>query len=163
MYGPTSGELIHEEGESIIAQEAGVNLRDFGLEAQFQNPYPASEGAWDYGFLVRHETKNVHFRFVVQSDKKWVLINNTGDPNGETVAQGQIAALKTGANETNRIKLIFQGNRGWFFLNDTLISELDLSARMNSGEIYIATGIFQKSKNPGAVTKYSEYSIWSIP
>jgi hypothetical protein len=61
------------------------------------------------------------------------------------------------------VKLIFQANHGWFYLNDELISELDLSARMNSGGIYIATGIFQSDKSPGSTTRYTDYRIWSLP
>jgi hypothetical protein len=40
---------------------------------------------------------------------------------------------------------------------------LDLSARMNSGGIYIATGIFQGAKSPGKNTRYDGFRIWSLP
>ncbi len=40
VYGPTSGELIHAEGESIIAQEAGVNLTRFWPRGTVPEPIP---------------------------------------------------------------------------------------------------------------------------
>jgi serine/threonine protein kinase len=163
VYGPSSGSLEHTEGDTIIAQEAGVNLRDFIIETRFFNPYAASAGKWDYGFILRHETKNVQYRFLIRSDNSWLLINNTGDPDGATVAEGALPKLLVGASESNLVKLIFQANHGWFYLNDELISELDLSARMNSGGIYIATGIFQSDKSPGSTTRYTDYRIWSLP
>lgn len=163
VFGPQSGTLEHDDGSSIIVKNADVNLRDFIVEARFYNPYAAADGLWDYGFIVRHETKNVQFRFVIQSKKTWVLLNNTGEPDGETIAQGEIPALKVGAQDSNLVKLVFQGNRGWFFLNDVLVTEMDLSARMNSGAVYIATGIFQDDKQPGKSTRYTDFSIWSLP
>lgn len=163
VYGPQSGSLEHDDGTSVIAQDADVNLRDLIVEARFYNPYAATEGQFDYGFIVRHETKNVQFRFVVQSEKTWLLLNNTGDPDGATITQGKIPDLKVGADDSNLVKLIFQGNRGWFFLNDELISDMDLSVRMNSGAIYIATGIFQDAKLAGKMTRFTNFSIWSLP
>lgn len=163
VFGPGSGSLEHDDGTSIIAQDTDVNLRDFVVEARFFNPYSSSEGEWDYGFILRHETKNVQFRFVIQSPKTWILINNTGEPDGETISQGNLPGLNVDENGSNLVKLIFQGNRGWFFLNNQLISELDLSARMNSGAIYIATGIFQDAKIPGKITRYGDFSIWTLP
>jgi serine/threonine protein kinase len=163
VYGPSSGSLEHDDGTSIIAEDADVNLRDFIVEARFFNPYSATEGEWDYGFIVRHETKNVQFRFVVGSDKSWILLNNTGEPDGETIAQGELSTLNLEADGSNLLKLIFQANKGWFYLNDELISELDLSDRMNSGAIYIATGIFQDAKMAGKTTNYEGFSIWSLP
>ncbi|MCC7128860.1 MAG: serine/threonine protein kinase, partial [Anaerolineae bacterium] len=163
VYGPHSGSLEHDAGTAVIAQDADVNLRDFIVEARFFNPYAASEGQFDYGFIVRHETKNVQFRFVIQSGKTWLLLNNTGEPDGETIAQGKLPTLKVGAGDTNLVKLVFQGNRGWFFLNNELISEMDLSARMNSGVIYIASGIFQDAKIAGKTTRFTEFRIWALP
>lgn len=163
VFGPQSGTLEHDDSSSIVAKDADVNLRDLIVEARFYNPYATGEGQWDYGFIFRHETRNVQFRFVIQSDKTWMLINNTGEPDGETIAQGEIPALKVGAQDSNLVKLVLQGNRGWFFLNDDLVSEIDLSARMNSGAVYIATGIFKSAKLPGKSTRYTDFSIWSLP
>lgn len=163
IFGPTSGALNHEEGESIIADDAEVNLRDFMLEASFLNPYSAVDGDWDYGFIVRHDAKNSQFRFVVRSTKEWILLNNNGDPDGVIINKGDLPELQTAQGENNRIKLIFQGNRGWFYLNEKLITQLDLSARMNSGDIFIATGIYDVSRIPGMQTGYQNFSIWSLP
>jgi hypothetical protein len=163
VYGPTSGSLEHTSGTLVIAQEAGVNLRDFIVEARFYNPYSAAEMSWDYGFILRHEAKNTHFRFVLRSDKTWSLINHVDDPNGAKLAQGELPSMDVNESGSNLIKLIFQGEDGWFFFNGEQIAKLDLSARMNSGAIYIATGMFQANRKEGASTNYSGFTIWSIP
>lgn len=163
VFGPNSNALAHIEGESIIAEDTGVNLRDFIVEANFTNPYASEEGKWDYGFILRHEAKNTQYRFAVRSTKDWVLINNNGDPDGVFIAEGDLPQLKVGQGDSNLIRLIFQGNRGWFYLNSELVSELDLSARMNSGSIFIATGIFDSGRLPGKQTGYQDLTIWSFP
>jgi len=163
VYGPTSGALEHNSNDLISAQDAGVNLRDFVGEARFFNPYSTSQGTWDYGFILRHAEKNTHFRFVIKSEKNWALVNNNGDPDGVIIAQGKLPSLDVSENGSNMVKLIFQGERGWFFLNNEMISELDLSARTNPGSIFIATGIFQGDGMAGSSTRYSDFSIWSIP
>jgi hypothetical protein len=163
VFGPNGGELDFVSGDSIVAKEAGVNLGDFIVEARFINPYSQSVGNWDYGFVFRHETKNVQFRFVVRSNKTWVLFNNSGDPNGATIAEGDLSNLNVDEKGTNLIRLVAQGEQGWFYLNNALISELDLSARMNAGGIYIASGIFQGDSIAGKSVLYTDYRIWSLP
>jgi len=162
VYGPSAGSLEHNEGESIVAVDADLSLRDFVVEARFFNPYAASEAEWDCGFILRHEAKNVQFRFVIDSERNWILINYFGESAGETIMQGNLPDLNINAGGSNLVKLIFQGNLGRFYLNDMFISDLDLSARMNPGEIYIATGIFQGSKQAGSVTKYTDFRVWSL-
>ncbi len=164
VYGPASGSLTHEASDSLIeSYDAGVNLRDFIVEARFYNPYSLSTGSWDYGFILRHETKNVQFRFVILSDKTWVLLNNSGDPDGTVIAEGELPGLDVSEKGSNLVRLIFQGERGLFFLNDALIAEFDLSSRMNSGGIYIATGVYQDDEIDGYATDFSDFTIWSIP
>ena len=133
VYGPNSGALEHTTNDLISAQDAGVNLTNFIVEARLFNPYATSKGAWDYGFILRHAEKNTHYRFVIKSEKSWTLVNNTGDPDGVIITQGELPSLDVSENGSNLVKLVFQGDRGWFYLNGELITELDLSARMNPG------------------------------
>jgi len=163
VFGPTTGVLEHTANDLIAAQDAGVNLRDFVIEARLFNPYSTSQGSWDYGFIFRHAEKNTHFRFVIKSEKSWALVNNTGDPDGVIIAQGELPSLDVSENGSNLIKLIFQGESGWFLLNAETITELDLSARMNPGAIFIATGIFQGDGKAGSSTRFSDFAIWSLP
>lgn len=163
VYGPASGALEHSAGTLVIAQDAGVNLKNFIIEAQFYNPYSATESPYDYGFILRHEAKNNHYRFVVRSDKTWRLINHVEDPNGIILAQGELPEMDTSEKGSNVVKLIFQGERGWFFFNGKQAAVLDLSARVNSGAIFIATGMFQANRREGASTNYTGFTIWSIP
>lgn len=164
VYGPADGELPHEPADTLIeSKDAGVNLQDFIVEARFFNPYSAASNPWDYGFILRHEAKNTQFRFVIKSAKTWALSNHNNDPDGELIAGGDLPGLNVDENGSNLVKLIFQGTRGFFYLDNALIAELDLSARTNPGSIYIVTGVYQGDEIANAVTRYVDFSIWSIP
>jgi hypothetical protein len=164
VFGPQSGNLPHQvDNELLEAESASVDLKDFVVEARFYNPFATSEGPWDYGFVLRHEAENKQFRFVIKSNKTWAFLNNTGSPDGAVLAEGELPDLDVGQGGSNLIKLVMEGNKGLFYLNDILITELDCSARTNSGDIYVATGFFIGNEMAGAVTEYKEFTIWSIP
>ncbi len=164
VYGPAQDRLPHEPADQLIeAKDAGVNLRDFVVQARFFNPYNADKGAWDYGFVLRHAAKNEHFRFVISSDRKWELTNHNGDPDGEIVAEGVLDNLDLSENGSNQVQLIFHGERGLFYLNDVFIAEFNLSARLNPGAVFITTGNRQGHEIDGYSTNYTDFSIWSLP
>jgi hypothetical protein len=164
VFGPQSGSLVHEaEDELIEGENADVNLKNFIIEATFYNPYDTSTGTWDYGFILRHVEENVQYRFVTQSDQTWTLMNNSGDPDGKVIGEGELPGLNINANGSNVIKLIFKDAQGLFYLNGEFIAELDLSERSNSGDIYIVTGVYSGDEITGETTKYSNFTIWSLP
>jgi eukaryotic-like serine/threonine-protein kinase len=164
IYGPVSGSLYHEPEDGMIeGKSASVDLRNFIVEAIFYNPYGLDTGTWDYGFILRHEEQNVQFRFAVKSDQTWKLMNNNFDPNGIEIASGTITQLNTNENGSNKIRLEFVDEIGYFYLNNDFVDELDLSVRINSGDIYICTGIFENDELTGEVTDYKDFTIWSLP
>ena len=164
VVGPIDGDLQHNAQDSLITvKQASVDLRDFVVEVTFSNPYDTTKGNWDYGILFRHAGNNQHFRLAIRSDQKWVLLNNTGDPDGVVLQDGDLPALNLEAGGTNSIRLISQGTQGFFYLNDNLVAELDLSARTNSGDIFLATGIYLGDEIDGYSTGYSQFSVWSVP
>ncbi len=164
VAGPVDGKIAHNAEDTLISVfQEPADLRDFVVEANLFNPYSPTTGNWDYGFLFRHEESNRHFRLIIRSDQNWVLLNNTGDPDGVILQDGEIPGLRTGEGESNFIRLIAQGTQGYFYVNDTLVAILDLSARTNSGGILIATGLYLGNEITGKSTDFTQYTIWSIP
>ncbi|MEW5939761.1 MAG: serine/threonine-protein kinase [Chloroflexota bacterium] len=163
VFGPTDGSLPHNADNTTIADyNTGVDLRDFALEATFINPYSTSVGTWDYGFIFRHEGTNKQFRLAIRSTKQWALLNNTGTPNGQVINDGTFSGLSTSAGGTNTVRLICFGTQGFLYINNVLVSELDLSSRLNSGDITIATGIYSGDEVNGYYTEYTDFTIWSL-
>lgn len=164
VFGPSDGSLVHDEEDGMIEDDnTELDLRDFIVEARFFNPYPLSTGSWDYGFIVRHEDQNTQYRFVIFSDKSWVLLNNTGDPEGTEIAGGELPDLDISEGGSNLLKLVFSGERGLFYLENNFIAEMDISARMSSGSILVATGVYTGDEITGESTEYEDFTVWSIP
>ncbi|MBN1146994.1 MAG: serine/threonine protein kinase [Anaerolineales bacterium] len=163
-YGPASGSLLHEAEDGLIEGDAAeVDLKNFFVEARFYNPYATSLGSWDYGFILRHADKNTQYRFIIQSDQTWVLMNNSGDSEGVVIGEGELPSLDVNENGSNLVLLIFKGSRGLFYLNNEFIVEFDLSTRLNSGDIFVVTGIYTGDEVTGEATDYRDFTIWSLP
>ncbi len=157
------GSLYHDTSSNTVeAVSTEVNTLNFILKADVQNPYGASEGSWDFGILFREADFNDQFRLSVLSEKEWVLSDNQGNPDGETIAKGHINNLKVKANEVNSLMLAVYQGTGWFFMNGQLISVLPLDKRIASGNIELATGLYKGNERKGAVTSYKNFKIWQI-
>jgi len=161
-FGPEDGGLVHDVDEYIEDYAAGVELRDFIVEAEFLNPCSASTGSWDYGFLFRDEGGDQQFRLIIGSDRYWTLFNVVGDADVPAISEGEIPTLNINEGGSNWVRLICQGGRGWLFVNGEFIAEFDLSARTNAGDITIATGMYGGDEIEGKTTYFENFSIWSI-
>ncbi len=80
------------------------------------------------------------------------------------IDEGSVSGiLLTGAGETNNVSVIAVDDRGYFFLNDEFVAELNLSDRMDAGEIEVAAAFFEGHEVPGYSTEYSEFTVWPLP
>jgi hypothetical protein len=164
LFAPMNGGLVHNPGNGgMEAFGASVNTQDFVVEARFFNPYSSNEGSWDYGFIFRHTGENNHFRLILQSDKTWQLINNTGSAEGKSISQGKVTWLNTDSNGSNTVRLIAHGSNGEFYVNSRLVAKLDLSERINSGNIFIVTGFYQGNETSGSTTRFENFQVWGLP
>lgn len=163
VYGPSSGELVHALDDLIKLETAEVDLRNFMVEATFINPFAASVNDWDYGFSFR---TNGSFKYwlVVASEGDWQLADRQGSADDEvTVMEGELSNLNLGANETNTMRLIALGNRGFFFLNDEFIDVLDISGNQDSGEIEVMTAFYFDHELEGEATGFEDFTIIPLP
>ena len=163
LFGPKSGYLTHNAGDDKIVYELiSGNLKNFIVEVRFVNPYSASEGTWDVGIIFR-ATGNGQFRLVINSDGDWSLYNIKEDLSVPAIAEGTIPALDTNPDGSNWIRLICQNGWGVFYVNGTIMDELDLSAWMDPGDIWVATGMLKGDEINGKSTVYQDFTVWSIP
>jgi serine/threonine-protein kinase len=163
VYGPTSGYLVHNEDDEKIAYEAASgNQKNFIVEVRFANPFPISEGSWDVGIVFR-STKDGQFRLVIKSDGSWKLYSIEEDVNVPAIAKGKFTALDIKEGGSNWIRLICQDSWGVFYINGTVVDELDLSSWNSSGGIWVATGLIKGDEKNGKSTVFQDFTVWSIP
>jgi serine/threonine protein kinase len=160
-FGPRDGELEHNDDGFIKMRGANADLLNFIAEVEFTNPYGEEVGDWDWGFAFR-ETEGEYW-LIVESKGAWSLIDRR--PNDDYyIDEGDVSdILLAGDGETNKVSLIVVNDRGYFFLNDEFVAELDLSDRMEAGEIEVITAFFEGNEVPDYTTGYSEFTVWPLP
>lgn len=163
VFGPKSGRIPHKaENGYLETFSSSMGLRSFITEVTFLVPYPSTEAPWDFGLIFRDAGPEVEYRLIFDSDKSWGFYLLSGSPGGKIVLDGTIEDLNTNKGDANKIRLYAEGDRGWFFVNDQFISELDLS-KQYSGAIMIGIGFHQGTEVTGKLTDYKDFSVWSIP
>ncbi len=161
-----TGDLPHSKDGAVLQKAAGVNLSDFSVDITFNTPYAEALGVWDVGFLFRAPSNEEGYRLVIHSDNTWQLINQS---DGKSVVvddnKKHKAAIRTLINTTgspNKLSLIALAEKGFFFINDAFVADLDLSARQEPGEIYFESGYSPGSQEEGYSTLYKDFSVWQL-
>jgi hypothetical protein len=113
---------------------------------------------WDIGMGFRDRADNTEYRFVVRSDGAWVVTVGTGS----TVAEGNLANFNASPGGTNTIEVVAKGTTGLIVLNGQVIQQLDLSANMIAGDVYIASGMYVSSSVAGREVPYQNFAVYQI-
>ena len=160
-FGPADGSMRHEDDGYIEEYSAGVYLEEFSAQATFENPYARSVGEWDYGFLFRWSGEEMFHAVVVASDGWWnhYLRAGSGDRNADPIAQGRVSGLRTSAGDLNEMRIVAAGGRGWFFLNDRLVADLDLSGGAAELDVAVITGYHQGNEIEGHSTRFTGFAV----
>ena len=139
QYGPANGVLEKEPG-SVGWHGSGVWTRDFVTEAEFINPRGED---WDYGFIIRNPEFN-RLEVIGVTDNGWWFhdTRNVGDYEYTEVSSGFLSSsgLRLSSNRNGLVLIAVEGS-GWFFINDQLVSKLDLGHNQDAGNVG-ATGDF---------------------
>ena len=158
FYGPASGSLFHEADGFVSADSTGLNVQNFVVEATFVNPYATSQGEWDLVFIFRQTELDVEFRGVIDSTGYWSLTGWFGGTQ-TTIMDGLVDNLDLLEGGGNLVRLVVYNNLGLLYVNNVLISHLDLSTRIYSGDIQIATDLILEYETSGQVTNYQDFTI----
>jgi hypothetical protein len=157
IAGPSSGELPIEIGTTHI-EPAAVDVRDFYARAQFFNPYAARRHLFDIGFAFRRSGEGEDFRLVIDSAGAW-FFKQAQQPN---IASGHLAGFEERAGSINEIELVASGDVGYFAVNGDYVSDLDLSARPQKGDIAIGAGFYAEDQVASGRTPYANFEVWSL-
>lgn len=163
IYSPTKGQLDHNTntvgGEGKLAN---VNTAELILEAKFFNPYPASEGAWDYGFAFRYLPNNNQYTLIVRSDQLYYLyFYDSAIQRNQQISAGRIAGLDISSGGANTVTVFIGADSGLLFVNGAYVATLDLSAQLTGGNVAIVTGILTGDKIAGRSTGYEGFTIYA--
>ena len=162
VYGPRDGSIKHDPDDGFIDEhEASISLTDGIIEGEFSNPYTSWQGHWASGFLLRGRYEEFH-AVVIEEDQWWShwLRLEDSDSSQELAAQ-QSSWVSVAVPGDNHIRVIALGTKGWLFINDIYIDELDLSGLKTAGPVSAVGGYFKGDGIDGHSTRFEDFTIWS--
>ncbi len=156
QYGPTSGVIMKEAG-LIGVHVSDVWTRDLVAEAEYINP---QGNDWSYGFMIRNPVAGrLEVIGITGYGQWWHYTRTLGDSEYTEVASDFVRS--SGANlgqSRNRLLLIALGESGWFFINDQLITKLDLGHNQDTGGVS-AMGDFYL--NHFSSPEFHGFNVWA--
>ncbi len=156
QYGPADGVLEKEPGR-IGTHWSGVRTRDLVTEADFINP-PGRD--WDYGFIIRNPEFGRLEVLSVTDDERWFHDSGkVGDDGYTDVASGYLRNSGVSLSSSrNRLLVIAVEGSGWFFINDQLVTKLDLGHNQDVGEVSAMGGFFNNHRGDA---QFINFNVWA--
>ena len=166
--GPMEGEFVHDDEEKVKERFAGVQTKNFITSVIVENPYPATRGNWDAGIAFRSAGLDDQYQVLITSGPKgsyWYFGNRQPNLKATSwLAQGPLpGTVKMGYPAENKLYLFALREKGWFFVNDSLIAALDLFNRQTPGDIAVGNGFLNNTEISGEFTRYREFTVWDLP
>lgn len=168
IYGPEGGSLTKIEDKISVYKTEEI-YDNFVAEVNFISPDTIGGREWDFGIDFRNnmfliplndEDEDHLYRLAITSEGYWELHEKVIGDGYTIIGVGQTCDLN---KNNNKLSLIAHGKIGYFLLNETLVSEIDLSRWGNNGNIMVTAGIFSSTLKQGEVTRFEDFQIWSIP
>ena len=151
-YGPAKGTLKY--GGNVVSKHPGrVEASDLAVEATFISP-PGME--WAFGFEIR-ESESGQSEFIeVHGHNQWQHSAwHAGSSRSNRVGGGR---LSSDLHSENHLLLLAIGDLGMLFVNEELVSRLDLSHNLNDGDI----SIFGVSASEYSVEpSFESFNVWT--
>ena len=155
------GAMPHENDGFIEEQQVSDDIRNFFVSADFEVPYSAQQGNWNFGFIFRNASNgNLSYVALTQDSNHAHYLRVDG--NYSIVNSGPVHNLSLSAGSINNVALIVIEDRGWLFVNFDYVTDLDLSGSQVDGALTIATGLLANSEVPGYSTQYSNVSAQEL-
>jgi hypothetical protein len=135
---------------------ANVSVVDCYAAATFVNPDDMSQTS-DYGIGIRDNNANREVRFVIDTDGQWTISLGNAVPFAKGMTTVDAAP---GASIT--LEVIAMGATGILAVNGQVVTQVDLSANLNTGQVYIASGMNAYTRVEGrrfGVTSFVVYPL----
>ena len=153
-YGPADGSL-EQEPEHLALHESEVWSRDLVVEAEFVNPKGSD---FFYGFVIRNPMLN-RIELIGVTDSEWWFheTRDVGDNEYTQLASEYFSKSMAEFKSRNNLMLMAFKDVGWFFVNNKLVSELDLRHNEDAGWISAMGSYFEG--DTGSID-FEDFNVW---
>jgi hypothetical protein len=156
----------YRKGVVGVKRTTNLNLRNFIVEAEFDNPDDGAMDNWVYGFAFKenitkenptddlNDIRRKGFDIRVNSKKtKWRFTSYNMSTNGK------LSNLNLSDKSSNKLRLTVNNNQAKFFVNDMYIETFDVSELTNKGYVYLTAG---DGTSSGKSAQYKNLKVWSL-
>lgn len=165
VFGPEKGDLSLHANSPVQQHAAGINVTDFAAEITFRNPYSAAVGRWDTGFLFR-SSGQAGYRLSLRADSTWELFSLDGSTSQSIDSNerhhAKVRTLDNTAGNTNKILLMVLAEKGFLFVNDAYIADMNIEKHISAGDVIFETGAGERSQKDGYSTSFEGFTVWEI-
>lgn len=158
LAGPFEDSLIRNEKEFIPIYCAEVTVEDFKAQVTFKSLPAFNSRQNSIGIFFRMQGDDNQYRLNIYEDG-WQLRNRNGEYN-VVVNTGQLD-MTWGEAKDNTITLYAVGDTGYFYINKYYIFQLNLSDRVEGGDICVASSIYDDDLY-GVVTEFKDFIVWEL-
>jgi hypothetical protein len=153
----------HKKGGVLVKAITRVDLRNFIVEAQFDNPYDGTiMDNWTYGFaFIDNTTPELNDpkrkgldAWVDSKNKTW------GFSSHNISLSGNLSNLNLSDKSSNKLRLTVNNKKAQFFVNDMYIGTFDVSELTNKGSIFFTAGGGISGKS--VQYQYKNLRVWSL-
>ena len=164
VYGPEEGVIPHNSADGTIdVHRSTARLADAIVEARFTNPYPAAQGGWSPGFLLRSSEANAGHFIGITNGGYWYHHVGTGTIESREQLQYKLSSrIDTSPAGSNLLRVIALGDEGWLFINGVYVAALDLSEWPRSGRIMAMANYYSGDGIAGKATGFDAFVVRSM-
>lgn len=161
IHGPVSGNIVHDiqKPTNSFAIFRGPTIdEDIMVDVTFYNPYPISEGSWNYGFIRLGPEPNVYDWLYISSNEQWTRKVRFGDEEGDyTLAFGdsRIPNLDRTPGGKNKLRMVIVEGRAYIFINGRFQNDQNLTQLPDLPTIALVVNDKQEG-----VTRFEDFAVW---
>ena len=161
-HGPEAGAIAHSGDErGVDLHPARAWLADGIIETRFFNPFFVAEGEWSSGFFFRGTRDGGPHGIIIDGSAGWYHGLWNGDDWG-TLAEEPEDTIVTARGNANLLLVIVIGERGYLFINNAYVSDLDLSGLVTAGGVGLVASFYTDHDVTGVSTQFERFAVWSI-
>ena len=162
-HGPENGAIEHDKPDNpnVPFHRTKAWMADSIVEARFFNPYFVPEGEWSSGFFFRNSRDGGTYAVVISGSPGWYHGLWNGD-DWEVLEHEWEDRVTTSRGNANLLLVMAFGDRGYLFINNAYVSDLDLSGWTGAGGVRAITSFYFGHSVAGVSTQFERFAVWSI-
>jgi len=86
----------------------------------------------------------------------------TNNENLDTLARGKVENLNVSLGEFNDIRLTVVKQSATLYVNNELVSRIELTQDFGNGSIHAGIGFISRNEVDNKETRFEDFTVWSV-